>query len=89
MKRYLSKGGNNVLIKSTLLSIHTYFTSGSSQCYKELRRFQRNFQLDSANGARKLHLVWWDLGDCYNFYVLGWPWAKDFKAFNTTLLAKW
>nr|XP_016508236.1 PREDICTED: uncharacterized protein LOC107825833 [Nicotiana tabacum] len=59
-KRYLSKGGKEVLIKSTLSSIPTYYLSllqAHMSITEKLERLQRNFLWDAADGTRKFHLV--------------------------------
>ncbi|XP_075104397.1 uncharacterized protein LOC142178543 [Nicotiana tabacum] len=61
-KRYLSKGGKEVLIKSTLSSIPTYYLSllqAPASITDKLERLQRNFLWDAADGTRKFHLVNW------------------------------
>lgn len=76
-----------MLIKSTLLSIHTYFMSGSSQCYRRTEKISKKLPIGFGKQGKEASLG--VVGDCYNFYVLWWPWAKDFRAFNTALSAKW
>nr|XP_016462067.1 PREDICTED: uncharacterized protein LOC107785308 [Nicotiana tabacum] len=59
-KRYLSKGGKEVLIKSTLLSMPTYYMSllqAPAIITEKLERLQRNFLWDAVDGTRKFHLV--------------------------------
>nr|XP_016438279.1 PREDICTED: uncharacterized protein LOC107764237 [Nicotiana tabacum] len=61
-KRYLSKGDEEVLIKSTLSSMPSYYLSllqALVSTTEKLERFQRNFLWDAADGTRKFHLVNW------------------------------
>lgn len=48
-----------MLLKSTLLSIPTYFMS-LFQAPISWKDFQRNFLRDSTDGAMKFHLVQWE-----------------------------
>nr|XP_033516407.1 uncharacterized protein LOC117280772 [Nicotiana tomentosiformis] len=61
-KRYLSKGGKEVLIKSTLSSMPTYYLSqwqAPVSIIDKLEHLQRNFLWDAADETRKFHLVNW------------------------------
>lgn len=59
-ERYSSKGGKEVHIRSTLLSIPKYCMSMfNAPCYVigKIERLQRDFLWDAADGAKKFHLV--------------------------------
>lgn len=86
-KRYLSKGGEKVLIKSTLLSISTYCMSlfhAPISVIGKLERFLRTFLWDSTNGLSKLHLL--DRQFPINWEGLE---LKDLRVFDKALLGKW
>lgn len=63
-EKNLSKGGKEVLIKSTLASIPTNYMSlfhALALVIEKLAKIQRNFLWDAADGARKFHLVRWEV----------------------------
>nr|XP_016433471.1 PREDICTED: uncharacterized protein LOC107759971 [Nicotiana tabacum] len=89
-KRYLSKGDKEVLIKSTLSSMSTYYLSmlqAPVSIIEKLERFQRNFLWDAADGTRKFYLVnWQTITSPKRWGGLG---VKDLRVFNRALLGKW
>ena len=59
---YLSKGGKVTLIKSSLLSLPTYFLSFlplSGKVAKRMKKLQRDFLWNGIGGEPKIHLVNW------------------------------
>lgn len=62
-KKYSSKGGKEVLIKSTLSSIPTYCMSlfnAPTSVIGKLEKLQRNFLWDAVDETKKFHLVCWE-----------------------------
>ena len=60
---YLSKGGRLILLKSTLLSLPTYFLSLftiSQAVATRIERIQRNFLWGASKDVFKYPLVAWD-----------------------------
>ncbi|XP_075080405.1 uncharacterized protein LOC142165916 [Nicotiana tabacum] len=89
-KRYLSKGSKEVLIKSTLSSMPTYYLyllQAPVSITEKLERLQRNFLWDAADGTRKFHLVnWQTVTSPKKWGGLG---VKDLRVFNKAFLGKW
>ncbi|KAK2639685.1 hypothetical protein Ddye_027480 [Dipteronia dyeriana] len=89
-KKYLSKGGRLVLIKSVLGSIPTYFMSVFQilVCVANaIEKFQRSFFWDDGVEKRKLHAVDW-VTIC-NSKKKGGLGVGRIVDFNRSLLAKW
>ena len=87
---YLSKGGKVTLIKSSLLSLLTYFLSLlplPGKVAKRMEKLQRDFLWNGISGELKIHLVNW-AKVCRPLQVggLGIRWLENF---NSALLGKW
>ncbi|PHT59345.1 hypothetical protein CQW23_01708 [Capsicum baccatum] len=87
-KGYLSKGWEEVLIKSTLSSIPTHCKSlfNAPNVIGKLERLQRNFLWDATNGAKKFNLVRWETVTSPK--LCGGLGVKDLMVFNKALLGK-
>ncbi|XP_060178332.1 uncharacterized protein LOC132608309 [Lycium barbarum] len=72
-KRYLSKGGKEVLIKSTFSSIPTYFMSllqAPVGVTEKLEKLQRDFLWNNSRGGKEASLG--GLEVCNHTKILGW-----------------
>ncbi|XP_060178333.1 uncharacterized protein LOC132608310 [Lycium barbarum] len=73
-KRYLSKGGKEVLIKSMFSSIPTYFMSllqAHVGVTEKLEKLQRDFLWNDSRGGKEASLS--GLEVCNHTKMLGWP----------------
>ncbi|RVW68261.1 putative ribonuclease H protein [Vitis vinifera] len=89
-RQYLSKGGRQMLIKSTLSSLFIYFMSLfviPKRVAARLEKIQRDFQWGGGELEKKPHLVNW-LIVCLEKHNGGLGF-KSLPLFNKTLLGKW
>ena len=87
---YLSKGGRLTLLKSTLSSLPTYFSSLFTipiAVAARLERIQRNFLWGSSEGSFKYPLVAWD--KVCSPIEMGGLGIRNVVSFNQALLRKW
>ena len=87
---YLSKGGRLTLLKSTLSSLPTYFSSLFTipiAVAARLERIQRNFLWGSSEGSFKYPLVAWD--KVCSSIEMGGLGIRNVVSFNQALLEKW
>ena len=87
---YLSKGGKVTLIKSSLLSLPTYFLSLlplPGKVAKHMEKLQRDFLWNGIGGEPKIHLVNW-AKVCKPLQAGGLG-IRRLGSFNSTLLGKW
>ncbi|XP_059628959.1 uncharacterized protein LOC132271553 [Cornus florida] len=89
-KQYLSKGGKVTLIKSTLLSLPTYFLSMFQipcSVTDRIEKIQRDFLWGGRGEEFKYHLVRWE--QVCKSMKLGGLGIRRLVPFNQTLLGKW
>ena len=87
---YLSKGGRLTLLKSTLLSLPTYYLSLFTipqHIADRLERIQRSFLWESSNDVFRYLLVAWD--KVVWLVQIGGLGIRKIGLFNQALLGKW
>ena len=87
---YLSKGGHLTFLKSTLLSIPTYFLpqfTVPGRVANMIEKLQRDFLWGGLGDEHKIHLIGWDKA-CSPMTGGGLE-IRKITTFNKVLLGKW